>query len=362
MRTLLIGVLLAVLTSDALAADADLDGVDDAVDNCRWVANADQADADMDGIGDVCIACGMLDAAAEFGVAIETTLIADAGKYDAVIQDMTIESDVCAERITFLGAEVRSSNNAHTFDVVARRATGVAAKLKTVPETAAGGPQSVEIDGTLITGGGTVIGPADDVRAVDTTGTSPRLARCQEAGPDAAAASAAFAAVPPNETHLDIDLAAGEVLTLEAGTPGAATIGVVNVRSLRMHGRPDKLNGGCEDFAVLNIRGPLSTVVNISGKVELGPCAEIEPGSASPPPILNVTGAGSQVRLGPQARVSAALLAPHRNVLLKRANNNGESPNRIGPLWARKAKLIGYSQQTHNVGARAMCGVPQQLP
>jgi hypothetical protein len=361
MVQILIGVLLVLAATVGAAADFDADGVDDAVDNCPYAANADQADADMDGIGDVCIACGMLDAAAEFGVVIETTLIADAGKYDAIIQDMTIESDVCAERITFLGAEVRSGNNAHTFDVVAWRASGVAAKLKTVPETAGGGPQSVEIDGTLITGGGTVIGPADDVRAVDTTGTSPRVARCQEASPDAAAASAAFAAVPPNETHLDIDLAAGEELTLQAGTPGSATIGVVNVRSLRMHGRPDKLNGGCEDFAVLNVRGPLSTVVNISGKVELGPCAAIESVS-SPPAILNVTGPGSQVRLGPQARVSASLLAPRRNVLLRRANNNGESPNRIGPLWARKAKLIGYSQQVHNVNALAVCGVPQQLP
>ncbi len=218
----------------------------------------------------------------------------------------------------------------------------------------------MEIDGTLITGGGTVIGPADDVRAVDTSGTSPRIARCQEASPDAVAASAAFAAVPPNETHLDIDLAAGEELTLEAGTPGSATIGVVNVKSLRMRGRPDKLNGGCEEYAILNIRGPLSTVVNISGKVDLV-CAEIETVS-SRPAILNVTGPGSQVRLGPQARVAAALLAPQRNVSLRRANNNGESPNRIGPLWARKAKLIGYSQQLHVVGAQPMCGVPQELP
>jgi hypothetical protein len=35
-------------------ADADADGIDDAIDNCPLVANADQADADSDGVGDVC--------------------------------------------------------------------------------------------------------------------------------------------------------------------------------------------------------------------------------------------------------------------------------------------------------------------
>ena len=34
--------------------DSDLDGLANADDNCRLVANADQADADQDGIGDAC--------------------------------------------------------------------------------------------------------------------------------------------------------------------------------------------------------------------------------------------------------------------------------------------------------------------
>ncbi|MCL4257586.1 MAG: hypothetical protein KJZ53_03540, partial [Anaerolineales bacterium] len=41
------------LTADPLT-DADGDGVDDAVDNCPLVANADQADSDGDGVGNAC--------------------------------------------------------------------------------------------------------------------------------------------------------------------------------------------------------------------------------------------------------------------------------------------------------------------
>ncbi|MBX2803166.1 MAG: thrombospondin type 3 repeat-containing protein [Myxococcales bacterium] len=41
----------------AWAADADLDGVDDSIDNCRDVSNAEQRDVDLDGLGDVCDNC-----------------------------------------------------------------------------------------------------------------------------------------------------------------------------------------------------------------------------------------------------------------------------------------------------------------
>src|SRR5271165_6913325 len=37
--------------------DSDHDGIDDALDNCPYVANPDQADGDGDGIGNVCDNC-----------------------------------------------------------------------------------------------------------------------------------------------------------------------------------------------------------------------------------------------------------------------------------------------------------------
>jgi hypothetical protein len=37
--------------------DSDHDGIDDALDNCPYVANPDQADGDGDGVGDVCDNC-----------------------------------------------------------------------------------------------------------------------------------------------------------------------------------------------------------------------------------------------------------------------------------------------------------------
>ena len=38
----------------AVQLDFDQDGVNNALDNCPFVANEDQADTDIDGIGDVC--------------------------------------------------------------------------------------------------------------------------------------------------------------------------------------------------------------------------------------------------------------------------------------------------------------------
>ncbi len=41
-------------SSLSFAVDTDGDGVDDSIDNCVSVSNADQVDTDSDGIGNVC--------------------------------------------------------------------------------------------------------------------------------------------------------------------------------------------------------------------------------------------------------------------------------------------------------------------
>ncbi len=357
MVQILIGVLLALLATDGIAADFDADGVDDAVDNCPYAANADQADADSDGIGDVCIACGMLDAAAEFGIAVETTFTAKAGKTNGHVPELSLVTDVCADRVVLQSADVGDSGD-EGFDVIARRASGVAVKVTNASDEF--GVHEGAVGGTIATGGGVVVAPPGTAGVgIDTSGTHPRLARCQESTADAAAASAAFAAVPPNETHLDLDVGPGEGITLDAGTPGAATLGVVNVRSLRVHGTPDP-GFGCSGLAEVAIRGPRSTVVNVTGKIELGPCALVFDASGGDV-ILNAVGKG-QVRLGPGVEMFVGLLAPQRNVQVRRPNNYSEQPHRIGPVWARKLTMAGYTHQIADLGGQYVCGFPQDLP
>ena len=53
-RMITLAVLILLAAAPALAVDADLDGVDDAVDNCPGVFNPDQMDSDNDTIGDMC--------------------------------------------------------------------------------------------------------------------------------------------------------------------------------------------------------------------------------------------------------------------------------------------------------------------
>jgi thrombospondin type 3 repeat protein len=57
---MVISLLGTLLWSNALLAglaDLDGDGIDDGVDNCPMVFNADQADTDGDGAGDACDNC-----------------------------------------------------------------------------------------------------------------------------------------------------------------------------------------------------------------------------------------------------------------------------------------------------------------
>jgi len=56
-KTLLNKLLLLILlafSNLAFAEDSDTDGINDDVDNCSSVSNADQVDSDSDGYGDAC--------------------------------------------------------------------------------------------------------------------------------------------------------------------------------------------------------------------------------------------------------------------------------------------------------------------
>jgi len=54
---IIFSMIILLLSGAAFAQDSDGDSIDDAVDNCPLVSNADQADVDSDGIGDVCDNC-----------------------------------------------------------------------------------------------------------------------------------------------------------------------------------------------------------------------------------------------------------------------------------------------------------------
>jgi len=53
-QNLLLLLTLTLCSQMALAADSDSDGIDDSIDNCVSIANADQLDTDGDGLGNAC--------------------------------------------------------------------------------------------------------------------------------------------------------------------------------------------------------------------------------------------------------------------------------------------------------------------
>src|SRR5262249_37917888 len=75
------GVVLATVPiALAQPADGDFDGVPDSTDNCPLIFNPDQSDSDGDGNGDACFLCVTLGSAVRFGLTVQKTLVAKAGK------------------------------------------------------------------------------------------------------------------------------------------------------------------------------------------------------------------------------------------------------------------------------------------
>lgn len=105
-----------------LAADTDADGVDDAVDNCPTVPNADQTDTDGDGFGDACVPAGTIPAKATVGqnpvIGAGTTISqgvaigdnANIGSGVVINRDVQVGDDVSVGDNTVLNRDVVVGN------------------------------------------------------------------------------------------------------------------------------------------------------------------------------------------------------------------------------------------------------------
>jgi len=118
---------------DPAQADVDSDGYGDACDNCIYVYNPDQADGDSDGIGDAC----------DSGVGIEVNTLSDSGPGSLRSAINTANSNAGMDIITF------AVSGTITPDSLLATLTDDSTII--LGETAPGGYHSVVIDATNLT-------------------------------------------------------------------------------------------------------------------------------------------------------------------------------------------------------------------
>jgi len=349
-------VLATVPIALAQPADGDFDGVPDAADNCPLIFNPDQNDSDGDGNGDACFLCATLGSAVRFGLTVQKTLVAKAGKVKGELQHMVIESDVCSTKTQLNGAGV-SNFGAAIYDVVALEPARAAVRLQDQ------GTEDVEVSGAVVTGGGTVQGETTAAQSIATTGTSPALATCSAAIADMLAASDSFAALAPTATYGTLDIGPGDTVEIDAGSPAGGFLGVIELSSVRIRGQVERSTGNCVASGRLDITGPSNLVVNVRGKLEIGPCGSLQAfGPSQPTQIVNVVGTGPSVRIGGTSDHVPALLAPRRKVVVKRSSDTLEEPNHLGPIYAFGARMVGNTSQGQDVDSDLFCGFDQSGP
>ena len=219
-------------------------------------------------------------------------------------------------------------------DVVAAAPTGTALKFKGYKYYGYSYP-GVFVAGDIATGGGTIKGQnyVELGGVIDTTGNHIQIADCANAITDVKNASATLAALPPTQTLGDVFIGNGDTYTINVGT---AETEVIEINKLVI--KPRKYYGyAYPSYLEINLDITTGTaVINVNEKLAIGQACEIIVNGDIEDVIINVPGPGSSVRIGKQAIVPTAILAPDRKL-------NAGADAFCANLYAAKLNIKGAS-------------------
>jgi hypothetical protein len=192
--------------------------------------------------------------------------------------------------------------------------------------------------GDLVTGGGSVTGidPVCIDGTLDTSGTHPAVADCNQAFADRQAASVFFTSQPPAR-----ELGTLVVPVFTTYTLTTAPNEVVHLDSLEVKGPRSRLPAPLLRLHDARACGRASGR-NVD-RIDIGPCVLVETPDAVV--LLNVPGKGRPIRIERGAVVTAPILAPERSVSVRGTVDDGITF--VGPTFARRLKMTGLSSLEH---------------
>jgi hypothetical protein len=279
--------------------------------------------------------CDCLGEVKNFTLVASKLLVIQEGRQTAYHYDYLagayVEGGVCAPRIVASGSVVLPTH--FTYGFATAGPGKIAASFSRRIPPGYDGDYGYGVDALGVsTGGGSVKGIQNlsDADVVDTSGTNPGIASCQQAMLDMETASATLAALPPTQ-NLGTVLVKGTDLDLAAG-PG------VNVFAAdRIYVLPRKdgefLEGG--RIFVETVPTTEAVIINTSG-LWIGDVSAIHTTDLVRV-IINVVGGGATVKVGRDGFSEAPILAPERSVTL------GVQDPELGmsPVLARRVRLKG---------------------
>jgi len=253
--------------------------------------------------------CKCLGAAGGFAAVGGASLQLKTGVLSAEGESEYVPSEVygslCAVKAKFSAKE---SENYIEGDLVCSEPSRVAVKFSPIRFEGDVEP-GTSIAGEVATGGGSVKKPeAADFEGVPSTdGTHPKVALCQQAPADVAAASTTLKNLTPTVTMAEIVVADGDVQTLAVG-PG---VQVINVNALKiLSGRDEDGFPVPSELTIALDPGTDAVVINIAEDLTVEADSGIIIDGAEDAVILNVHGDRPHVKIKDGAYVLPVLLAP----------------------------------------------------